>query len=100
MKLTNTVIRPKFNNEPNFDTPCLDFLRIMSPSGCILSSVEQKDICLNIFSLALKKFKLGVIMTFYDMLELDPCLSKIGFEKCDYTAFFLYEGSIFWGSSQ
>jgi hypothetical protein len=36
-------------------------------------------------------------MTFSDMLELDPCLSKLGFEKCDYTAFFLYEGSMFWG---
>jgi hypothetical protein len=36
-------------------------------------------------------------MTFSDMFELDPCLSKLGFEKCDYTAFFLYKGSIVWG---
>jgi hypothetical protein len=39
----------------------------------------------------------GLSLTLYDLLELDPCLSKLGFEKRDYTVFFLYEGSIFGG---
>jgi hypothetical protein len=38
----------------------------------------------------------GSARPFFNIQQLYPYLSKLNFEKRDYTVFFLYEGPYFW----
>jgi hypothetical protein len=89
----NTVKRPKFSNGPLVRHPLSKFLKNHISAWAEVSDLVQRGERLYIFFCTNKKINIwGSPYTLYDLQQLGPCMSKLGFEKCDYVLFFLHEG--------
>ena len=97
-KNTNTVKRPKFGIGPLVRHPLSELLKNHISAWAEVSDLVQRGERLFIFFSTNKKLNIwGSPYTLYDLQQLGPCMSKLGFEKCDSVLFFLHEGYIFWG---
>jgi hypothetical protein len=93
-----TVKRPKFGIGPLVRHPLSELLKNHISAWAEVSDLVQRGERLYIFFCTNKKLNIwGSPYTLYDLQQLGPCMSKLGFEKCDSVLFFLHEGYIFWG---
>jgi hypothetical protein len=88
-----TVKRPKFGNGPLFRHPLSKLLKNHISARTEVSDLVQRGDCLYIFFWTNKKINnWGPPLTLYDLQQMGPSMSKLGFEKHDYVLFFLPDG--------
>jgi hypothetical protein len=93
-----TVKRPKFGIGPYVRHPLYELLKNHIFAWAEVSDLVQRGEKLYIFFCTNKKINIwGSPYTIYDLQQLGPCMSKLGYEKCESVLFFLHEGYIFWG---
>ncbi len=92
-KQSSTVNRPKFGNGPLDRHPLSEILKNHISAGPEVSDLVQRAEKLYIFFWTNKKINNWESpLTLYDLQQMGPCMSKLGFEKCDYVLFFLHDG--------
>jgi hypothetical protein len=83
-----TVKRPKFGNGPLVRHPLSKLLKNHISAGTEVSDLLQRGDWLNIFFWTKKKFNnWGSLLTLYDLQQMGPSMSKLGFEKHDSVLF-------------
>jgi hypothetical protein len=88
-----TVNCPKFGNGPLVRHPLSEILKNHISAGTEVSNLAQKAERLHIFFWTNTKLNnWGSPLKFYDLQQMGPCMSKLGFEKCDFVLFFLHDG--------
>ncbi len=94
----STVKRPKFGIGPYVRHPLYELLKNHIFAWAEVSDLVQRGEKLYKFFCTNKKINIwGSPHTIYDLQQLGPCMSKLGYEKCGSVLFFLHEGYIFWG---
>jgi hypothetical protein len=95
--LNGSLKRPKFGNGPLVRHPLSELLKNHISAWAEVSDLLQKGERLYIFFCTNKKINIwGSPYTLYDLQQLGPCMSKLGFEKGGYVLFCKYFG----GSSE
>jgi hypothetical protein len=75
---------PKFGNGPLVRHPLSEILKNHISAGTEVSNLVQRAERLFIFFCTNKKINnWGSLLTLYDLQQMGPCMSKLGFEKCD-----------------
>ncbi len=78
-----TIKRPKFGNGPLVRHPLSELMKNHISAWAEVSDLVQKGERLYIFFCTNKKINIwGSPYTLYDLQQLGPCMSKLGFEKC------------------
>ena len=88
-----TVNRPKFGNGHLVRQPLSEILKNHISAGNEVSNLVQKAERLHIFFWTNTKLNnWGSPLKLYDLQQMGPCMSKLGFKKGIYVLFFLHDG--------
>ena len=81
--ISGTVKRPKFGIGPYVRHPLYELLKNHIFAWAEVSDLVQRGEKLYIFFCTNKKINIwGSPYTIYDLQQLGPCMSKLGYEKC------------------
>jgi hypothetical protein len=93
MPYRQSVKRPKFGNGPLVRHPQSEILKNHISAGIEVSNLVQRGKRLYIFFWTNKKINnWWSPLALYDLQQMGPSMSKLGFEKQDNVLFFLHDG--------